>query len=153
LKDEEIPLFARIKGLTINWLRAEIGVTPPVLFLWLATVIALITAFIFVCLSMLNWLEFYFGPLMAAVVMASVFGLCALVALLFAITGRKRTQGQARAARLANRAVILADPVLLQTVLSVSRKFGWRRTIPLGLLAVLGKQLASVITRQLPHVG
>ena len=72
-------------------LQARSGVTPA-LFVWLAIIaVALLAAFVFLCVAGYVWLSLQLGAVFAGLAMAAVFLLIALIgAVVSAVTRRRR---------------------------------------------------------------
>ena len=135
-----------------NWMRdvtlavqVRSGVTPA-LFVWLAVVvIAALTAFAFLCVAGYVWLSLQVGAVFAGLILAGVFALIALMAVLIAMASRRRARERAileRAAR-AQGASWLLDPKILGVAVEAGRALGWERIIPVALLGFLAAQWVS----------
>jgi uncharacterized membrane protein len=118
------------------------GVTPALL-VWTAIVLlAALTAFAFLCVAGCVWLSLQVGPVFASLIMAGIFALIALIAVLIAIVSRRRAKERAileRAAR-AQGASWLLDPKILGVAVEAGRALGWQRIIPVALLGFLAAQ-------------
>jgi uncharacterized membrane protein len=141
--DEGISLVAQIKSFVLNWLQARTGVTLLVLLLLPIMAVAAIVVYVFLCVSAFHWVAFSFGPVTAALLMTAFFAAVGMAALFAAIALRNQAKRAARVAQHAQRGSLLTHPAILETALSAGRKLGWRRTIPIALLAVLGVQATS----------
>ena len=127
----------------LNWLQARTGVTWLVVILLPIIAIAAIVVYVFLCVSAFYWVASSFGPVTAALLMTAVFVAVGMAAIFTAIALRNRAKRAARVVQHAQRGSLLTHPAILETALSAGRKFGWRRTIPIVLLAVLGLQATS----------
>jgi hypothetical protein len=134
-----------------NWTRdialaiqAKSGLTPA-FFVWLAIgAVAGVTAFIFLCVAAYDWLSVLFGSAVAGLIVAGVFIVIALFAVLLSALARRRARERAilaRAAR-AHAPSWLLDPKILATGLQMGRSLGWQRIVPLALLGFLAAQWA-----------
>jgi hypothetical protein len=134
-----------------NWMRdvtlavqARSGFTPALL-VWFAILgLALLTAFTFLCVTAYDWVSQQLGAVYAGLIMAGVFILIALIALLGAVMARRRAKARAileRAAR-AHASSWLLDPKILGVALQAGRTLGWERIVPLALLGFLAAQWA-----------
>jgi hypothetical protein len=136
-----------------NWIRdlalsvqAKTGATP-ILFVWYAIVaLALLTVFVFLCVSGYVWLSWQLGAVFGGLAMAGVFLVIALIAAAAAAIARRSAQRRAileRAARAqasASSSSWLLDPRLLNVAMQAGRSFGWQRLIPIALLGFLAAQ-------------
>jgi uncharacterized membrane protein YqjE len=102
------------------------------LFVWalLAVVFGVLTAG-FVLLIAFIWLAERYGPLTAAIVLASLFLLATVIAAICCLWSRRRTIEQAELALAARRNTILLDPKVLGGAIQASRAVGWRKLVPL----------------------
>jgi uncharacterized membrane protein YidH (DUF202 family) len=109
------------------------------LFVWalLAVVFGVLTAG-FVLLFAFIWLAERYGPLTAAIVLASLFLLATIIAAICCLWSRRRTIEQAELALAARRNAIWLDPKVLGGAIQASRAVGWCKLVPLlavGMLA------------------
>ena len=109
------------------------------LFVWalLAVVFGVLTAG-FVLLIAFIWLAERYGPLTAAIVLASLFLLATIIAAICCLWSRRQTIEQAELALAARRPAIWLDPKVLGGAIQASRAVGWRKLVPLlavGMLA------------------
>jgi hypothetical protein len=135
-----------------NWLRdialvvqSRSGITPGVV-LWLCVaVLALWSAFAFLCVAAYVWLALLFGAIYAGLIMAGVFILIALIGILAGAMTRRRARERAilqRAARAHASSSWLLDPKILAAAMQAGRAIGWQRIVPLALLGFLAAQWA-----------
>jgi len=134
-----------------NWLRdialavqSRSGITPGVLIWLFVAVLALLTAFSFLCIAAYVWLALLFGAIYAGLIMAGVFVLIALIGIIASAMTRRRARERAilqRAAR-AHAGSWLLDPKILAAAMQAGRAIGWERIIPVALLAFLAAQWA-----------
>jgi hypothetical protein len=107
--------------------------------------LAVVSAFAFLCASAYWRLAALFNPVVGALLMTAFFAAIGMVALFAAVALRNRTKRAAQAVHQAQRAALFTDPAILETALATGRKFGWHRTIPVALLALLAVQVTSAI--------
>jgi hypothetical protein len=112
---------------------------------WLAVlVLAALTAFVFLCVAGYDWLALQVGGAVAALIMAGIFVLLALAALVVCVLARRRARERAilaRAAR-AHAPSWLLDPRILATAMQIGRTLGWQRIVPVALLGFMVAQWA-----------
>ena len=124
-------------------IQAKSGVTPS-LFVWLAIVVlALITAFAFLCVAGYTWVALQLGNVFAALAMAGVFLVIALIAVTAAAVARRSAKERAileRAARAQASRSWLLDPQVMGVAMQAGRSLGWERIIPIALLGFLAAQ-------------
>jgi hypothetical protein len=134
-----------------NWMhdlvlmvQARSGVTAAYIA-WLAIImLAVLTAFIFVCVAAYDWLSLQLSSVYAGLIMAAIFILIALIGLIVCAMIRRRARERAilaRAAR-AHAPSWLLDPKLLATALQVGRAVGWQRILPVAVLGFMAAQWA-----------
>jgi hypothetical protein len=105
---------------------------------------ALLIAFAFLCVAAYAWLAVQFGNVFAGLIMAGVFVVIALVALIVCASARRRAREQAilaRAAR-AHSPSWLFDPKVFGAAVEAGRTIGWQRIVPIALLGFLATQWA-----------
>ncbi len=126
-------------------LQARSGATPR-LFVWLAIVaVALLTAFVFLCVAGYDRLALELGNVFAGLVMAGIFVLVAVIGAIVAAMSRRRARERAileRAARAQALSAWLLDPKILGVALQAGRSLGWQRLVPIALLAFMAAQWA-----------
>ena len=122
--------------------QAKSGATPGV-FVWVFVLtLALLTAFVFLCVAAFMWLSLQFGGVVAGLIMAGVFVLIAAIAAIICSLARRRARERAileRAAR-AHAPSWLLDPKILATALQVGRSVGWQRIVPVALFGFIAAQ-------------
>jgi len=129
---------------------ARSGLTPG-LFVWFAVAaLATVTAFAFFCVAGYAWLAREFGDVFGGLIAAGFFLVIALLALLIAVSVRRRTKQRAMLERAANArgGSWLLDPKILATALQAGRSLGWQRLVPIVLLGFLAAQWAREYRRQ-----
>lgn len=133
-----------------NWMhdialamQARSGLTGG-FFVWLTIILlAVLTAFVFLCVAAYDWLWLQLGSIHAALAMAGIFILIALIAALIAAMARRRARERAileRAARVQSASSWLLDPKIFGAALQAGRTLGWQRIIPVVLLGFLATQ-------------
>jgi hypothetical protein len=126
-------------------LQARSGVTPA-LFVWIAIiVIAVVTAFAFLCVAGYTWLALQLGAVFAGLAMAGIFLLIALVGVIVCAISRRRARERAileRAARAQSASSWLLDPKILGIAMQAGRTLGWQRIVPVAVLGFLAAQWA-----------
>jgi hypothetical protein len=113
--------------------------------IWLAVMIlALLTAFAFLCIAGYAWLAAQFGSVLAGLIMTGVFVAIALIAALVSALIRRRVRERAilaRAAR-AHAPPWLLDPKILGVAVEAGRALGWQRIVPIALVGFMAAQWA-----------
>jgi hypothetical protein len=125
--------------------QARSGVTPALL-VWVAIiVIALLTAFAFLCIAGYEWLSLQLGAIFAGLVMAGIFLLIAVIGAIVSAVSRRRARARAileRAARVQASSSWLLDPKILGIAMQAGRTLGWQRIVSVALLGFLAAQWA-----------
>jgi hypothetical protein len=123
-------------------IQARSGATSAVI-VWLAIVaVAVLTAFVFLCVAAFEWLTLQFGSVFAGLIMAGAFVLIAIIGLIVSALLRKRAKQRAlleRTAR-AHAPSWLLDPRILSTAVQIGRQVGWQRIVPVALLGFMAAQ-------------
>jgi uncharacterized membrane protein len=126
-------------------IQARSGVTSSLL-VWLAVIaVALLTAFVFLCVAGYDWLAVELGNIVAGLVMAGIFVLIALIGAIVSAVARRRARERAileRAARAHASSSWLLDPKILGVAIQAGRTLGWQRLVPIALLAFMAAQWA-----------
>jgi hypothetical protein len=125
-------------------IQARNGISAGVL-IWLAVVfVALLAAFVFLCVAGYQWLAFAYGSVNAGLIMAGIFVAVAIVAAIVSVVIRRRNRERAILARAAKAHAPswLLDPRFLATAVQVGREFGWERIVPIALVGFLAAQWA-----------
>jgi hypothetical protein len=136
-----------LKGLMreiILAIQARNGMSAGVL-IWLAVVaVAVLTAFVFLCVAGYDWLALAYGNVPAGLIMAGIFVAIALIAAIVSALIRKRNRERAILARAAKAQTPswLLDPRFLATAVQVGRELGWERLVPVALVGFLAAQWA-----------
>lgn len=125
--------------------QARSGITPALL-IWIAIiVIAVLTAFAFLCVAGYVWLTLQLGAIFAGLAMAGIFLLIALIAAIVCAVSRRRAMERAilkRAARAQGASSWLLDPKILGIAMQAGRTLGWQRIVPVAVLGFLAAQWA-----------
>jgi hypothetical protein len=125
-------------------IQARSGASPA-LFEWIAvTAVALLAAFVFLCIVADLWLTQQFGAIVAGLIMAGVLLVVAATTGVIGAVARRRARERAileRAARAQTPSWLL-DPKVLATAVQVGRSLGWQRIVPIALVGILAAQWA-----------
>jgi hypothetical protein len=125
-------------------IQARNGISAGVL-IWLAVVfVALLAAFVFLCVAGYEWLALAYGSVYAGLIMAGIFVAVAIIAAIVSAVIRRRNRERAILARAAKAHAPswLLDPRFLATAMQVGREFGWERIVPIALVGFLAAQWA-----------
>jgi hypothetical protein len=113
--------------------------------LWLVVMlVAILMAFIFLCISGYDWLSLNYGSVTAGLIMTGVFVAIAVIAAITSALIRRQVRQRvllARAAR-AHAPSWLLDPRLLNAAVQVGRSAGWQRVLPIALVGFMVAQWA-----------
>jgi hypothetical protein len=112
---------------------------------WMAVfAVALITAFVFLCVAGYDWLSMRYGPVIAGLIMAGIFVAIAVIAAVVSALVRRRVRERAILARAAKAQTPawLLDPRLLGAAVQAGRSFGWQRIVPIALVGFMVAQWA-----------
>jgi hypothetical protein len=124
--------------------QSRTGITTSFIVWLIVVAVAALTAFAFLCVAAYDWLSLQMSSIYAGLVMAAVFVLIAIIALIICLLARRRARERAileRAAR-AHAPSWLLDPKILATAVQVGRSLGWQRVIPLALVGIMVAQWA-----------
>jgi hypothetical protein len=117
--------------------------TSVAVMVWLGIMtLALITAFVFLCVSGYDWFAVEFGSVFAGLIMTGIFVVIGLVAALISALIRRRVRERAILARAAkaHSPSWLLDPKILGVAVEAGRTIGWQRLVPLALLGIVAAQ-------------
>ena len=120
------------------------GITASFIVWLVVATVAASAAFVFLSVAAYDWLALQIGGVYAALVMASIFVLIAIIAIIVCLLARRRARERAileRAAR-AHAPSWLLDPKILATAVQIGRSLGWQRAIPLALVGFMVAQWA-----------
>ncbi len=125
-------------------IQARTGATPALL-VWAALVaLSSLTAFVFLCVALYEWVALQLNDVFAGLIVAAFFLAVAAIATLAGALARRRARARAileRAAR-AQAPSRLVDPRIIGLALQAGRRFGWQRVLPLAVLALVTAQWA-----------
>jgi len=137
-------MLQNLKHDLILFIQAKTGATFS-LIVWFGLVaLAAPTAFAFLCVALYDWLSLQLGDVYAGLIVAGFFMAVAVIGLLAAMAARRRARSRAileRAAR-AQAPSRLLDPKIIGLALQAGRRIGWRRVLPVALLALVTAQWA-----------
>ncbi|HXX52852.1 MAG TPA: hypothetical protein VEI98_16455 [Xanthobacteraceae bacterium] len=107
-------------------------------------ILALLTAFAFICIAGYDWLSLRYGAVVAGLVMAGIFVCFAILAAIVGFVIRRRVKERAILARAAKAHAPswLLDPRTLATAMQIGREVGWQRIVPLALVGFIAAQWA-----------
>lgn len=123
-------------------IQARNGVSVAVA-VWLGVMtVALLAAFVFLCIGGYDWFAAQFGGVFAALIMTGIFVVIAIVAATAVALVRRRVRERAILARAAkaHSPPWLLDPKILGVVVEAGRSIGWQRVVPLALLGFMAAQ-------------
>src|ERR1700733_3021449 len=123
-------------------IQAKNGMSPAVL-VWLALMaLALVTAFVFLCVAGYDWLTLHYGDVVAGLIMTAIFVAIAVIASITCALSRRRVRERAILARApkAHAPPWLFDPRVLGVAVEAGRSLGWERIIPVALLGFMAAQ-------------
>jgi len=123
-------------------IQARSGASPPMLVSAAVMVLASLTAFVFLCVTLYGWLLLQLGGIIASLVVSGIFIVIAVIGAIICALIRRRVRERAiveRAAR-ANAPSYLLDPKILGTALQAGRALGWQRIVPIVLLGFMAVQ-------------
>jgi len=124
--------------------QARSGASAAVLA-WLALIaLAVLTAFVFLCVAAYDWFALQIGGIFAALIMAGIFALIGAIGATICAVARRRARERAilqRAAR-AHAPSWLLDPRLVAAAVQIGRDIGWQRIVPVALLSFMAAQWA-----------
>ena len=110
---------------------------------------AAVAAVLFLCLALFVWVRHIYGAVIASLVLAGVFVLIALVALIVARFFRRRSQMRLERRSPPANTQWWTDPIVLAAVLQVVRVLGARRiAVPLFLGGMLGTMISHPSRRR-----
>ena len=124
-------------------IQARSGASASMLIWAAVMVLASLTAFVFLCVTLYGWLSLQLGEVIASLVVAGIFIVIAMSSLIISALIRRRVRQRAiveRAAR-ANAPSYLLDPKILGTALQAGRALGWQRIVPIFFLGFMATQM------------
>src|SRR5688572_20604827 len=112
-------------------LKAQIGLSSGVVVWALIALVCGTVTFTFLLVSAFIWLADRYDGLIAALVLAGLFLLTAIIAMLVSLRTHRRIIERAELALAAQKSAIALDPTLLGVMMQVSRGIGWRKVAAL----------------------
>jgi uncharacterized membrane protein len=124
--------------------QARTGVTVGLFLALGIAVLAALTAFAFLTVAGYDWFALQFGSVFGALIMAGIFLLIAVIAVVSAMAARSSAKQRAILERAAHShgGSWLLDPKLVSAAVSVGRSLGWQRLLPVALLGFMAAQWA-----------
>jgi hypothetical protein len=125
-------------------IQARNGMSVAVI-VWLGIMaVALLTAFVFLCVAGYDWLSLRYGSTHAGLIMAGIFVVVAVISAITSATIRRRNRERAILARAAKAHAPpwLLDPRILGVAMEAGRSLGWQRIVPIALIGFLAAQWA-----------
>jgi hypothetical protein len=119
--------------------------TSVAVVVWLAIVaVALLAAFVFLCVAAYDWLALRCDPVIAGLIMTAIFVAIAVISAIAAAIVRHRVRQRAILARAAKAQAPpwLLDPRVLGVAMQAGRSLGWERIVPVAILGFLAAQWA-----------
>jgi hypothetical protein len=121
--------------------QARAGVSLQVLIWAVVATVASVVALVFLLVAAFVWLADRYDSLTAGLVLAGIFVVVALVALVACLVVRRRNMTRARL-ELADRSASWLDPKLLDPKLlgigfQIGQAIGWRRLVSLAAVGVI----------------
>ncbi len=124
--------------------QARTGASSTV-FVWGALMLfAALTCFVFICVSLYQWLSLQLGSVFGGLAAAAIFMVLAALGGLLTVLAQRRVRERAileRAVQMPGRMWVL-DPKILSAGLQVARTVGWQRVVPIALLGLMAAQWA-----------
>jgi hypothetical protein len=125
-------------------IQTRTGVSSALL-IWAAVMaLAALMVFVFLCVTLYQWLSLQLDSVMAGLATAGVFLAIVAIAVIVCASVRRRARERAileRAAR-ARASSWLFDPKILGAALQAGRTLGWQRLVPIALLGFIAAQWA-----------
>jgi hypothetical protein len=125
-------------------IQAKNGMSPAVLVWFALMTLALVTAFVFLCVAGYDWLARRYDNVTAGLIMTAIFVAIAVIAAIASALIRRRVRERAILARAAKAQAPpwLFDPRVLGVAMEAGRSLGWERIIPVALLGFMAAQWA-----------
>lgn len=130
-----------IRDITLA-VQVRTGASPAVVASAAVMTLASLTTFVFLCVTLYDWLSLQLGSVIAGLAVAGIFFVIAAICAIVCTLQRRRARERAileRAAR-ARTSSWLLDPKILATTLQVGRTLGWQRIVPIALLGFMATQ-------------
>jgi hypothetical protein len=119
------------------------GLSSQILIWAIIAVIAVVVAVIFLLVAAFIWLADVYDGVVAGLVLAGVFALIALIAIVACLMIRRRNMERARLELAARSSASLLDPKLVAMGWQIGQAIGWRRLASLAAVAVLAAGVAK----------
>ena len=119
------------------------GLSSQILIWAIVAVVAVVATVIFLLIAAYVWLADRYGGAIAGLVLAGVFALIALIAVVACLMARRRNMESARLELAARSRASLFDPKLVQMGWQIGQSIGWRRLASLAAVAVLAAGVAK----------
>jgi hypothetical protein len=134
-----------------GWLRqlalmvtVRTGFSAQIVVCFVIAAVAMVLTVGFLCAAAFVWLAGRYDPLTASLILAGVFLLIAVIAVVAGALARRRNIERARLELAARKAAAgWLDPRLLSVGLEIGRTIGWRRIISLAGVAIFAAGLAK----------
>jgi hypothetical protein len=125
-------------------IQARTGASTAMLVSLAIMAVALLTAFIFLCVAGYDWLALRYDNVIAGLIMAAIFAVIAVIAAMIGASIRRRVRERAILARAAKAQTPswLLDPRVLGVAMEAGRSIGWERIVPVAILGFLAAQWA-----------
>jgi hypothetical protein len=117
--------------------KAKTGVNRAIIAWCAVGALAALAALSWLSVTAFVWLAQSYDPLIAAASVAGFYVVIAAVALIAAAVIRRKTLARSRVALAQRTSTALLDPGMLAIGVQVARAVGWRRIVPLVLIAVV----------------
>jgi hypothetical protein len=123
-------------------IQARSGASGGVLVSMGLIVLALLTAFVFLCVAGYDWLALRYDNVTAGLIMAGIFVVLAIVAAIVTALIRRRVRERAILARAAKAHAPswLLDPRVLATAMEAGKSLGWQRILPVLFVGFMAAQ-------------
>jgi type VI protein secretion system component VasK len=138
-----------------GWLRyftlkaqASTGLSSGIVISAVIAVVAAVIAAIFFLVAAYVWLADLYDGLIAGLIIAGVFVLIALIAVVVCLAVRRRNMERARLELAARSNATWLDPKLVATGYQIGQAIGWRRLASLAAVAVLVAAVSKEWTGQ-----
>lgn len=119
------------------------GLSSQILIWAIIAVIGAVVAVIFLLVAAYTWLADVYDGVVAGLVLAGVFALIALIAIVACLMIRRRNMERARLELASRSATSFLDPKLMAVGMQVGQAIGWRRIAALVAVAVLAAGVAQ----------
>jgi hypothetical protein len=125
-------------------IQAKSGMSAAVLVCLALMTLALVTAFVFLCVAGYDWLALRYDNVAAGLIMTAIFAAIAVIAAIAGALIRRRVRERAILARAAKAQAPpwLFDPRVLGVAVEAGRSLGWERIIPVALIGFMAAQWA-----------